>query len=74
MAPTTMVWRARWVRSEIGSRLVVQVVRESPDTVMELVPGLLDQAGATMARSQIELLGFVGAVEKICRNPRGTKW
>jgi hypothetical protein len=28
---------------------------------------LLDQAGATMARSQIELLGFVSSVEKICR-------
>ena len=31
------------------------------------LPGLLDQAEATMARSQIELLGFVSSVEKICR-------
>ena len=30
------------------------------------LPGLLDQAGVTMARSQVELLGVVSSVEKIC--------
>ena len=34
--------------------------REAPDTVVDRA-GLLDQAGTTMARSQIELLGFVSA-------------
>jgi hypothetical protein len=35
--------------------------------VEKIVPGLLDQAGATMTRSRIGLLGFVRSVEKICR-------